>query len=101
MFRQMSYLAPRGEAIIHHQRHTPLTRLNTKRVGLRWTTIDNCLATKRLFLPILMFEAPASEFYDDTGRNPALTVLGFVVKLGHNPVGLHQANSDPFPKPDV
>lgn len=44
---------------------------------------------------------PTSELYNDAGGNPALAVLGVVAELSHKPICLHQAKSDPFPKPEV
>ena len=45
--------------------------------------------------------SPTSELYNDAGGYPALPVLGLVAELSHKPICLHQAQSDPFPKPDV
>jgi hypothetical protein len=47
------------------------------------------------------FEAQISELYDNAGGNPALPVLGLVTEFSHKPICLHQAKSDPFPKPDI
>jgi hypothetical protein len=66
------------------------------------TCLGGCREVQQVLgAPEVCIEAPVSELYDDTGRNPALTVLGLAVKLGHKPICLHYANSDPFPKPDV
>ncbi|HET6929152.1 MAG TPA: hypothetical protein VFI45_02430, partial [Candidatus Acidoferrum sp.] len=42
-----------------------------------------------------------SELYNYASRNPALSVLGLAAELSHKPICLHQAYSDPLPKPDV
>ena len=42
-----------------------------------------------------------SELYNDASRNPALSVLGFAAELSQKPICLYQAESDPFPEPDV
>jgi hypothetical protein len=47
------------------------------------------------------FEAKTSELYNDAGGNPALLILGLVAEFSHKPICLHQAKSDPFPKPDI
>ena len=42
-----------------------------------------------------------SELYNYASGNPALSVLGLAAELSQKPICLHQAYSDPLPKPDV
>jgi|SRR5215467_880044 len=44
---------------------------------------------------------PISELYDYASGNPALSVLRLAAEFSQKPICLYQAESDPFPEPDV
>ena len=51
--------------------------------------------------PEVCVEGPVSELYNDTGRNPTLSLLGLTAELSHQPISLHEADSDPLSEPDI
>ncbi len=51
--------------------------------------------------PEVCVEGPASELYNDTDRNPTLSLLGLTAELSQEPICLHQAESDPLSESDI